>query len=117
MRITVETDTGPRTFAATLADNATAEAFADRLPLTLSMVDLHSNEKYADLAADQPTDATNPGTIQRGDLMLYGSSTVVLFYESFATSYRYTRLGRVDDPAGLTVAVGGGPVTATFELE
>lgn len=117
MRITIETDAGPRTFGATLADNATAKAFADRLPLTLAMADLNRNEQHADLAAELPTDASNPGTIQRGDLMLYGSRTVVLFYDSFATPYRYTRLGRVDDPSDLAAAVGGGPVTATFELE
>lgn len=47
--------------------------------------------------------------------MLYGSSCIVLFYENFSTSYRYTRIGRVDNPAGLAAAVGSGSVTVSFE--
>jgi hypothetical protein len=49
--------------------------------------------------------------------MLYGSSTLVLFYESFTTTYRYTKIGQVDDPAGLKVALGSGNVAVTFETK
>jgi hypothetical protein len=49
--------------------------------------------------------------------MLYGSNTVVLFYENFSTSYGYTRLGKIDNPAGLATALGSGNVTVTFDLE
>lgn len=107
---------GSHTFQATLLNNATATAFKARLPLTLSMSELNGNEKFVDLANSLPTNAANPGTIQTGDLMLYGASTLVLFYESFRTSYRYTRLGRVTNPAGLAAALGSGSVTVTFEL-
>lgn len=107
---------GSDTFTATLFDNPTVTAFVARLPLTVSMVELNGNEKYYDLPQSLPTNAANPGTIQAGDLLLYGSNTLVLFYQSFATSYRYTRLGRVDNPSGLAAALGRSNVTVTFEL-
>ena len=108
---------GNSTFAVTLYDNATVTAFKSFLPLTLTMIELNGNEKYADLRRNIPTNASNPGTIQSGDLMLYGSSTVVLFYNTFPTSYRYTKLGRIDDVAGLVAALGPGNVTVRFEQD
>lgn len=108
---------GTSTFTATLYGNATATAFKSLLPMTVNMVELNRNEKYVDLPRNLPTNASNPGTIQTGDLMLYGSSTLVLFYKTFPTSYSYTRLGRIDDVTGLAAAVGSGNVTVIFELE
>jgi hypothetical protein len=106
---------GSSNFVATLDDNPTAAAFRAMLPLTVDMQELNGNEKLHRLANKLPTKASNPGTIKNGDLMLYGANTVVLFYKSFPTSYSYTRLGRVNDPAGLASAVGSGNVTVTFE--
>ncbi len=97
---------GERRFAITLADNPAARAFAALLPLTLDMAELNNNEKYADLPQALPTNASRPGTIRNGDLMLYSSNTLVIFYLTFDSSYSYTRLGRVDDPAGLAQALG-----------
>ncbi len=73
-------------FSATLYDNAAATAFKALLPLTIEMADLNDNEKYFDLPVNLPHSASNPGTIKTGDLMLYGSNTLVLFYKSFSTS-------------------------------
>lgn len=108
---------GGKTFTATLADNETAEAFKALLPLTLDMTELNGNEKYNYLTGSLPTNASNPGIIHTGDIMLYGSSCVVLFYETFNTSYNYTRIGQVDDPTGLAEAVGSGNVSVTFSLQ
>lgn len=108
---------GNRTFTATLYNNATATAFKALLPVTVKMAELNGNEKYVDLSRNLPADASNPGTIQAGDLMLYGSSTLVLFYKSFSTSYRYTKLGRIDNPSELAAALGSGNVTVTLELQ
>ena len=113
LKITV----GAKTFSATLLDNATATALKKLLPMTVEMTELNSNEKYFRLPSNLPANASNPGTIQTGDLMLYGSNTLVLFYESFSTVYTYTKIGRIDDATGLAAALGGGNVKVTFELE
>jgi len=97
---------GERRLDFTLTDNAAARAFAAQLPLTLDMSELNGNEKHAELPKALPTNARRAGTIRNGDLMLYGSDTLVVFYATFTSSYPYTRLGRVDDPTGLAEALG-----------
>jgi hypothetical protein len=104
-------------FTATLLDNNSAKAFKEMLPLTINMTELHGNEKYYDLPKSLPTNSSNPGTIKNGDLMLYGSKTLVLFYKTFSTSYRYTKLGSIDDVTGLASALGSGNVTVTLVSE
>jgi hypothetical protein len=106
-----------QTFTATLLDNNSAKAFKEMLPMTVEMTELNRNEKYVRLPENLPTNASNPGTIRSGDLMLYGSNTVVLFYEGLNTSYSYTRMGKIDDPTGLRNSLGTGNVTVTFEME
>ena len=108
---------GSATFTATLFDNATATAFKAMLPITVNMTELNGNEKYFHFSTNLPENASNPGTIHRGDLMLWGSNSLVLFYQTFSTSYSYTKIGRVDDPSGLATAVGSGNITVTFELQ
>ena len=105
---------GEQRFAITLADNAAARAFVTLLPLTLEMSDLNSNEKYASLPGALPFKASKPGTIHAGDLMLYGTDTLVVFYSTFKSTYAYTRLGRVDDTANLAQVLGRHAVKVTF---
>lgn len=98
-------------------NNATAHAFAAQLPLTLNMEDLHSNEKYAQLPNALPTNASRVNTIHNGDIMLYGSSTLVVFYKSFPSSYSYTRIGRVSQPDQLADVLGQGDIQIEFSLD
>ena len=112
--LTVTISVGENSFTATLYDNPAAKAFLEQLPLTLHMSELNGNEKYFYLEQTFPTDASRPSGIHAGDLMLYGNNCLVLFYESFSTSYSYTPLGRIDDPEGLASALGSGSVQVTF---
>ena len=112
---TIEIVIGDKTFPAALNDNEAAKALTDMLPLTLDMSELNGNEKYYYLDTDLPADASIPSGIKAGDIMLYGNSCLVLFYESFSTSYSYTPIGRIDDPSGLAAALGSGSVQVTFK--
>lgn len=105
---------GERRFPVTLADNDAARAFAAMLPLALDMPDLNGNEKHVKLPKALPANASKPGTIRNGDLMLWGADTLVVFYLTFDSPYPYTRLGRVDDPAGLPQVLGSGQVRIQF---
>lgn len=106
---------GSQTYHATLYNISSANALIEKLPLTLDMQELNGNEKYFYFAENLPSDSVRVGEIQTGELMLYGSDCLVLFYGSFSTSYSYTRLGRIEDPAGLAEALGSGSVSVSFE--
>ena len=111
MKITI----GNKEFTATLYDTAAAQAFVKLLPMTLDMSELNGNEKYHNLSTTLPTNAERVGKISAGDIMLYGNNCIVLFYKSFSTAYSYTKIGKIDDVAGLAQAVGSGSVTVTFQ--
>ena len=96
---------GGSRFTAVLEDNAAAEAFAAMLPMDLQMEELNGNEKYHYLDESLPVSSERPGTIREGDLMLWGSSCIVLFYGR-----------RIENPEGLAEAVGSGSVQVSFSL-
>ena len=111
---TITVTAGDTSFTAVLYDNETAQAFYDMLPLTLDMSELNGNEKYFYIDEPLKVDAHSPGTINSGDIKLYGSDCIVLFYETFSSGYSYTDIGKIDDPEGLAQALGGGSVSVTF---
>lgn len=113
MRLSV----GGVAFVVTFAQNASASAFKKMLPMTVTMGEMNGNEKYYYLPESLPTSVSREGVVRNGDVMLFGSSGLVLFYKTFSTSYSYTKLGTVDDPSGFEEALGGGSVTVKFELE
>jgi hypothetical protein len=104
-------------FTAKLYDNTATQVLIENLPMTLDMTDLHSNEKYHYLPYKLPTEAERVGNISAGNIMLYGSDCLVLFYESFSTSYSYTRLGHIENSDGLKDTLGSGNVQVTFAIK
>lgn len=104
-----------KNFSAALEDNPSARAFAAHLPLEINMTELNGNEKYFYLDGDLPSDSQRVGQVHAGDLMLFGSNCVVLFYKDFATSYSYTRLGKLNNAVDLEKILGTGTVRVTFK--
>ena len=80
-----------------LENNSTVSALVKMLPLNLSMSDLNSNEKYAYLDESLPTNTYSPKHIEAGDVMLFGDNCLVIFYESFDTSYSYSKIGHINN--------------------
>ncbi len=110
MNITI----GQSTFNAELADTQAAKELTALLPLTLEMQDHLNNEKFAELPKSLSRQDQAVGRIEAGDIMLWGGDTLVVFYESFHSSYRYTKLGKIQNADKLKNAVGAGKVKITF---
>ncbi len=72
---------------------------------SMDMSELNGNEKYYYMSESPSTKAERPGQIKTGDLMLYGSDCIVLFYDMFSTPYTYTPVGYVENPDGLAQAL------------
>ncbi len=94
-----------------LEDNETAQIFANKFSQEFNMSELNGNEKYVYLDVNLPTNASNPKHIEAGDVMLYGSNCLVIFYKSFDTNYSYTKIGHIDNLPNL----GNSNITVNFE--
>jgi len=106
---------GGQRFTVVLEDNPAAQALAKMVPVTFEMTDLNDNEKKVRLQRGLPTNVVRPGTIRTGDVMLWGDDTLVVFYKTFQSVYSYTRIGRIENPAGLAQALGPGDARVVFE--
>ena len=111
MKINVQI--GDQTFTATLANTTAAQEFAQMLPMTITLNDYGGFEKVGSLGRSLTT-SNSQTTTTAGDIVLYNSSNIVMFYGS--NSWSYTRLGKIDDLTGWTDALGHGSVTAIFTL-
>ncbi len=94
-----------------LENNETVKAFINMLPKELVMKELNGNEKYVRLDSSLPIDSYYPGHINSGDVMLYENNCLVIFYESFDTTYSYTKIGHIDNLPD----VGKNSLTVRFE--
>lgn len=98
-------------------DSPCAQQLLSKFPLTVTMNELNGNEKYYRFSESFQSNPENVESINSGDIMLYQSDYLVLFYETHNTSYTYTRIGYITDTTGLKEAVGTGNPTVTFEIE
>lgn len=107
---------GGTVYQARLYDNDAARELVERMPFELDMKELNGNEKFNYLPESLPTDVENTGSIHTGDLMLYGSDCLVLFYKDFQTSFHYTRIGYLEEPVDLSDVLGSGNARVSFNL-
>ena len=104
---------GDQTFTATLADTTAAQEFAQMLPMAITLDDYGGFEKVGSLGKSLTT-SNSQTTTAAGDIVLYNSSNIVMFYGS--NSWSYTRLGKIDDLTDWADALGSNSVTAIFTL-
>ena len=101
-------------YTATLEENNTTRELINKLPLKITMDELNGNEKYYYMDSSLPTDSKRVEKIKTGDIMLYGSDCLVIFYDSFSTPYSYTRIGKIDNPDSLKSVVGKNSIEITI---
>ena len=102
-------------YTAVLEDNPATRQLMAKFPMTLEMEELNGNEKYYKFAESFPAADEDIGQIHAGDIMLFASHYVVIFYKDFPSQYRYTRLGHIDNPKGLAEALGPGKAVVSFQ--
>ena len=93
-----------------------ANQIKSKLPFTVKMKNLNGNEVYHEFNENFKKDEKSINTINTGDIYLYQSNCLVLFYKSFSTSYKYTEIGKLKEPIQLENVIGSGDVVVYWCL-
>lgn len=104
-------------FTAALEQNSAAAALVQMMkkgPVTLRLRDYSGFEKVGPLGRSLPA-GNRQITVHAGDIVLYQSNQIVIFYGS--NTWSYTRLGRVENLAGWEEALGSGDAEVILSLE
>lgn len=109
---------GEHTLTAELADNTSAQAFAELLregPVTVQTHDYGNFEKVGPLPTSLPEN-NEQITTEPGDIILYQGSSITVYYDE--NTWNFTRLGKVQDvtPEELKGILGEGDVEIIFSL-
>lgn len=104
-------------YEAILYDNSTVRELIKNFPISITMSDLNGNEKYYNFSKSFSTSSENVANINKGDIMLFGDNCLVIFYKSFSTHYKYTKLGYIKNTEDLENSFGKGDISITFEIE
>ena len=104
-------------YEAVLYDNSTVRELIKNFPISITMSDLNGNEKYYNFSKSFSTSSENVANINKGDIMLFGDNCLVIFYKSFSTHYKYTKLGYIKNTEDLENSFGKGDIEITFILK
>ena len=109
---------GGKTITATLADNATAKALAEKLKSGSVTVEMKANgfEHYGPLGFSLERHDEQISAVS-GDIMLYNGNNICVFYGN--NSWSYTPLGKVDGKTAdeLKAFFGTGTISVTYSLK
>ena len=109
---------GGKTITATLADNATAKELAEKLKAGAVTVQMKANgfEHYGALGFSLTGHIEQIEAVS-GDIMLYNSNNICVFYGN--NSWSYTPLGKVDSLSAedLKAFFGTGDISVTYSLK
>ncbi len=112
MKITV----GNQVIYATLADNATAHAIADRLPLTLELLDLYGREMCYRFADEMPANEGQTRNFELGEIIYWPPRhSFVIMYKQDGEQFSMQHVGQLENVNDVAL-FGQGNVTVTFEL-
>ena len=115
--MTMEITAGGKTITATLADNATAKALAEKLKSGSVTVEMKANgfEHYGPLGFSLERHDEQVAAVS-GDIMLYNGNNICVFYGN--NSWSYTPLGKVEGKTAdeLKAFFGSGTVSVTYSL-
>ena len=116
--MTMNITAGGKTIAATLADNATAKALAEKLKSESVTVEMKANgfEHYGPLGFSLERHDEQISAVS-GDIMLYNGNNICVFYGN--NSWSYTPLGKVDGKTAdeLKAFFGTGTISVTYSLK
>ena len=114
----MEITAGGKTITATLADNATAKALAEKLKAGPVTIEMKANgfEHYGPLGFSLERHDMQVTAVS-GDIMLYNGNNICVFYGN--NSWSYTPLGKVDGKTAdeLKAFFGTGSVTVTYSMK
>lgn len=114
----IQITVGDTVLTATLADNSSAQAFAELLKNGAVTVDMHDYggfEKVGELPETLPRNDEQI-TTEPGDLILYLGSNITIYYD--VNTWNFTKLGHIDNITQdeLQSILGDGDVSVTFSL-
>ena len=116
--MTMNITAGGKTISATLADNATAKALAEKLKSGSITVDMKANgfEHYGPLGFSLERHDEQISAVS-GDIMLYDGNNICVFYGS--NSWSYTPLGKIDGKTAdeLKDFFGTDTISVTYSLK
>ena len=94
-----------------LENNLSALDLLSISPLEMEMEDLNNNEKYYYLSYSLTESDSYYGNINAGDVMLYESNCIVIFYKDAEIDYGYIKLGHINGLEELNTD----PISVTFK--